>query len=125
MGHRMRLQLQAVGSGTVYAALTGQHSQVTAFSTSTTERKGHREVAAAAGIGFSPEGVDISIIRITEPRANEPGANQITNLTGSGSRVSPGEADVAALTRPGTGNNAFPSYGPDGSEVRFEPFVVL
>lgn len=98
-----------------------------AFSTSTTERKGRREVAAAAGTGFSPEGVDISIIRITEPRADEAGVDQIANRTGSesGSRGGPGEADVAALTRPGTGNNAFPSYGPDGSEVRFGPFVVL
>ena len=92
-----------------------------AFSTSTTERKGRREVAAAAGTGFSPEGVDISIIRITQPRA---GANQTANPAGSPARVGPGEADVAALTRPGTGNNAFPSYGPDGSEVRFGPLVV-
>lgn len=79
-------------------------------------------MAAAAGTGFSPEGVDISIIRITEPRA---GANQTTNPAGLSARVSPGEADVAALTRPGTGNNAFPSYGPDGSEVRCGPFAVL
>ena len=90
-----------------------------AFSTSTTERKGRREVAAAAGTGFSPEGVDISIIRITAPRAN-----QTATPAGSAARAGPGEADVAALTRPGTGNNAFPSYGPDGSEVRCGPFVV-
>ncbi len=24
---------------------------------------------------------------------------------------------MVSLTRPGTGNNAFPSYGPDGSEA--------
>ena len=77
-------------------------------------------MAAAAGTGFSPEGVDISIIRITEPRAN-----QTTNPAGSLARVGPGEADVAALTRPGTGNNAFPSYGPDGSEVQFGPVVAF
>ncbi len=81
--------------------------QVSAFSTSSTERAGRREVAAAAGTGFSPEGADISIIRITDPR----------RLDGSGGGGG-GEADVAALTRPGTGNNAFPSYGPDGSEAR-------
>ena len=87
--------------------------QVNAFSTSSTERRGRREVAAAAGGGFSPESADISIIRITEPPpspAPYPG--------GGGPAGGGGEADVVSLTRPGTGNNAFPSYGPDGSEAR-------
>lgn len=31
---------------------------------------------------------------------------------------------MVSLTRPGTGNNAFPSYGPDGSEARLTVLAV-
>ncbi|KAK9841981.1 hypothetical protein WJX81_002642 [Elliptochloris bilobata] len=109
-------------SGVSAVGLDGAHprllAKVTAFSTSTTERHGRREVAAAAGGGFSPEAADISIIHMSEPRAAAAAPEDPAGL-GSGSRVGDGEADVAALTRPGTGNNAFPSYGPDGSEIVF------
>ncbi|CAL5224175.1 g6815 [Coccomyxa viridis] len=95
-------------TGVSAVARDGSHKQLIfkgpAFGTSASVYDKQRVVATASGPTFATEDKTVHIFLLTD---------------GSSGSEDWGNADVLKLTKNGTGNNAFPAFSSDGSEIVF------